>query len=154
MQGIRSATRMPARSTASTFSGLFESSRTLARPKESQNLPGQLVVAQIRLETQPLVGFHGIGALILQFVGAQLVKQADSAAFLMLVDQQPAAFVGDPLERQFKLRAAIAAQAMEDIAGQALRMDPHQRRRVAGETSPIQHDRLFDGRSSDRPSNP
>ena len=116
----------------------------LLQPEVAQNLARQLVVAQIGFEAQPLVGFHGVGALILQFVGAQLVQQADAAPFLMLVDQQAAAFVGDRLQRQFKLRAAIAAQAVEDVAGQALRNGcapaaAADRRQIAH----LQHHRFF-----------
>ena len=52
------------------------------------------------------------------------------------VDQQPAAFLGDGAQRDFQLRPAIAAQAVKHVAGQALRVDAHQRRPV-GDRSPI-----------------
>ena len=88
--GTRSTTCTPAFSTASTFSGLFDISRTAFSPKYCRIAPGSCVVAQVAIEAQPLVGFHRVGALILQLIGAQLVEQPDAAAFLMFVDQQPA----------------------------------------------------------------
>ena len=53
----------------------------------SGGLAGQLVVAQVGLEAQALVDLHGVRAVVLQFVGAQLVEQADnifSGGFLIL----------------------------------------------------------------------
>ena len=35
-------------------------------------------MAHIGLEAQALVGLHGVRAVVLQFVGAQLVEQADN----------------------------------------------------------------------------
>ena len=55
----------------------------------------------------------------------------------MLVDQQAAAFGGDAVERDIQLRAAIAAQAVKDVAGEALRVDAHQRRLRRRSRSPI-----------------
>ena len=84
-----------------TFSGLLESSRTRRQSEIAQNRAGQLVVAQVGIEAQALVGFHRVGALVLQLVGAQLVQQADAAALLVLVDQQAAALSGDALRARF-----------------------------------------------------
>ena len=75
--------------------------------------------------------------------------------FLVLVDQQAAAFAGDALERDLELRAAIAAQAVEHVAGQALRMDAHQRRGSPAEIAHLQHHGFFDAAIADRrPRNP
>ena len=93
MHGTRSATRTP---TLLQRLDLFrivghQPHRPHARKVEDRRR--HLVAAQIRLEPQLLVGLHRVGALILQLVGAQLVQQADAAALLVLVNQQPAAFV-------------------------------------------------------------
>ena len=81
--------------------------------------------------------------VILQFVRPQLVQQPDAAAFLVLVDQQPAAVPAMRLQRDLQLRAAIAAQAVEHVARQTLRVDAHQRRVAALEIAHAQHDGLF-----------
>src|ERR1022692_2327040 len=137
MQGTRSSTRTPAASTAATFSGLFDNSRILFNPKYWR-------ISQVGFKAQALVGLHGVGAFILQFVGAQLVQQADAAPLLMLVDQQSAALFGDHVQRQFKLCAAIAAQAVENVAREALRVNAHQRRqRTVRHIAHLQHDGFF-----------
>ncbi len=102
-QGTRSATSTPAPSTARTFSGLFETRRTDLSPKYRMDGGGQLVAPQIRLEAQTLVGLHGVGPVVLQFIGAELVQQADSAALLIFVDQ-PITF--RPGLASFQVRAA------------------------------------------------
>ena len=43
-------------------------------------------------------------------------------------------------QRDFQLRPAIAAQAVEDVAGEALRVDAHQGRRALGEVAHFEHD--------------
>ncbi len=100
-------------------------------------------MTQVRLESELLIRFHRIRAPVLQFIGAQLIHQADAAPFLQFVDQQPPALFRDRLQRQLQLGAAIAAQAVEHIAGQALRMDAHQWRRAFPHLAHFQHDSLF-----------
>ena len=128
-QGTRSTTRTPARSRASTLSGLFESKRTRVTPSALRISAGRVKSRWSALEAEALVGFDRVEAGVLQFVGLQLGHQADAASFLLLVDQDAGAFVADHRQRKFELLAAIAAQGMEDVAGQALGMDAHQRRR-------------------------
>ena len=82
----------------------------------------------VGLEAQLLVGFDRVEALVLQFVGLELGQEADAASFLLLVDQHASAGLGDHLQRHLELLLAIAAQRPEDVAGQALRVDAHQRR--------------------------
>src|SRR5580700_1697572 len=113
----------------------------------AEDLGGHLVVAQIRFKTEALVGFHGVGAAVLQLVGAQFVKQTDAAALLVLIDQQATSFFGDQVERQLQLRPAIAAQAVEDVAGEALRVDANEGRLgVGGNIAHPEHDTLLDFR--------
>ena len=139
-QGTRSTTRTPAFSTASTFSGLFDISRMAFSPKYCRIAPGQFVVAQVALKAELFVGFDRVGAVVLQLIGAEFVEQPDAAAFLVLVNQQAGAFLRDAFERDLELRAAIAAQAVEDVAREALRMDAHQRaprpRRIPPSSAP------------------
>ncbi len=61
-------------------------------PELSQNGAGQGIISQIVFEPELLVGFDRVRALVLQFVGPQLVHQADAAALLQLVNDQAAAF--------------------------------------------------------------
>ena len=82
--------------------------------------------------------------MVLQFVGAQLVQQTDAAALLVLVDDEPPAFLGDLFQGQLELCAAVAAQAVENVAGEALGMDAHQGRRRALQIAHLQHHRFFD----------
>ena len=128
-QGTRSTTRMPYRSSCATLSGLFESRRTRAHAQQTQGFGRKSVVARIGGETQLLVGFHGVHAAVLQLVGAQLVHQADAAAFLRQIEQQAHGRRGDLSQRKFQLGAAIAALGGQYVAGQALRMNAHQRHR-------------------------
>src|SRR5215471_21365812 len=111
--------------------------------KEPQDLPRQKITAQVGLETEPLIRFHGIRALILQLVSAQLVQQPDAPAFLKLVNQNPALLLRDLLDRQLELLPAIATQAMKHVACQTLRVNPYQRRLCATELASRQHGRLF-----------
>src|SRR5204863_3884706 len=52
-------------------------------PEVLQDLDADAVVALIRLEAEPLVGFDGVEPLLLQLVGANLVGEADAAPFLV-----------------------------------------------------------------------
>ena len=88
------------------------------------------------------VGLDRVRALILQLIGAQLIEQPDAAALLVFVDQQAAAFGGDGIEGQLELPAAIAAQAVEHVAGETLGMDAHQGR-AAGEIAHLQYYGFF-----------
>ena len=115
-------------SRAFTLSGLFESRRTRVTPSALRISAGRAEVAVVVLEAEALVGFDGVESGILQFVGLQLGHQADAAALLLLVDENARAFLGDHRERKFQLLAAIAAQGMKDVSGQALRVNANQGR--------------------------
>ena len=47
-----------------------------------EDLRAEAVVAQLRREAEFFVGLHGVEALLLEFVGVDLGRQADAAAFL------------------------------------------------------------------------
>src|SRR5258708_5901572 len=80
--------------------------------------------------------------MVLQLIRSELVHQPDASPFLLLVDQQSPALRGNRFERQFELRPAIAAKAMENISRQTLGMDPHQRR-ISRDLPHLQNDRFL-----------
>lgn len=98
----------------------------------AEDLGAGAVVAFVGGEAEGEIGIDGVHAFVLEFVGFDLVGEADAAAFLSEIDEDATAFVGDHGHGGFELLAAIAAHGAEDIAGEAFAMD-------AGE------DGLFDG---------
>ena len=88
-----------------------------------QDLGGELELAAVGFVAQLEVGFDGVEALVLKLVGAELGHEADAAAFLLLVEEDAGAGVGDGGEGEFELLAAVTAQGVEDVAGEALGVD-------------------------------
>ena len=66
-----------------------------------------------------------------QAVGAQLVDQADAAPLLREVDQQAVSVLRDLRDGAAQLVAAIAAQASQEVAGEAFGVQPRQHRAIA-----------------------
>ena len=66
------------------------------------------VIPLAGLESQPFVGFHRVETLVLQLVGADLVREADAAPLF-----------GDPGQRGVELGAAIALPRVKHIAAAA-----------------------------------
>ncbi|HMD19584.1 MAG TPA: hypothetical protein VKH40_04655, partial [Alloacidobacterium sp.] len=75
-----------------------------------QDFGGQLEFAAIGLVAQLDVGFDGVEALVLQFVGFEFCHEADAAAFLLFVEKDAGAGFGDGFEREFELPAEILKQ--------------------------------------------
>src|SRR5437868_1452247 len=94
--------------------------------KIEKNLRANAVVAQVGLEAESFVRFHRIDSLILELVRLELVEETDPAPFLVKVDDDAFAFLGDHFHRRVELPAAVATQGMEDVAGEALRVHSHQ----------------------------
>ena len=92
-----------------------------------QHLRGDGVVALVLGVAEREVGLVGVQARVLQRVGVELGVEADAAALLSQVQQEPAG-VGDALDGLAQLRAAVAPLAAEDVAGEALAVRPDQRR--------------------------
>jgi hypothetical protein len=111
------------------FIGIVRHQAHARNPQMPQNRPGQRVTPQVALEPELFVCFHRIGAVILQLISAQLVHQADTAAFLVFVDDQASPLSRNRMQRDLELRPAIAPQTMKDVSGQALRMDAQKRGR-------------------------
>ena len=79
-------------------------------------------------EAQAQIGVDRVEALILERISAQLVDQADAAPLLAQIEQDSPARRGDRLERRVELRAAIAFERAEHVAGQAFAVEPDERR--------------------------
>ncbi len=76
----------------------------------------------VSFEAQLLVGFDCVQALILQLIRAEFRHKADAAAFLLLVEKDSSTFVSDALQRKVKLVVTIAAERVEDVPSQTLRV--------------------------------
>src|SRR5271167_2405197 len=98
----------------------------LADAEVAKYLRANPVVAQILVEAEMQVGFDGVHPVVLQRVGANLVAEADAAALLVEINHDAAIRHHDSLERLLQLLTAVASRRREDVAGQALRMEPHQ----------------------------
>jgi hypothetical protein len=92
-----------------------------------------------------VVGFDGVEALVLELVGAELGHEADAAALLLLVEQDAGAFGGDHGEGEVELVVAVAAQGMEDVAGEALGVDADERGRSIRSGGEVAHDEGYGG---------
>ena len=92
----------------------------LRQAEVDEDLCADPVVAQVGREPEPQVRVDGVEPFLLQLVGAQLVQQADPAALLAEVQQHAATLALDHRQRRLELLAAIAAQRVEHVAGQAL----------------------------------
>ena len=108
--------------------GIIGEQAHLGYTQRLEYLAGQGKVALVGLEAQPLVGFDGVESGILQLVGLQFGHQANAAALLLFVNQDAGAQVPNHGERHLQLLAAVAAQRMKNVAGEALRVNPNQRR--------------------------
>src|SRR5439155_1953967 len=97
----------------------------------AQDLGADAVVPEVFLEAELEVGLDGVASLVLERVGTDLVGEADAAPLLVEVDDDAAAGHRDLLERLAELVAAVAALGAEDVAGQALGMQPDQHVAVA-----------------------
>ncbi len=120
----------------------------MANTEVAQDGSGQLIVAEVAFESQLLVGFNGIGAAVLQLVGAQFVHQAYATALLQLIHDQAAPGCGNLRQSDLQLRPAVAAQAVEYVAGEALGMDAHERRRIDGDIAHDERDGFFEIRAA------
>lgn len=96
----------------------------------AENGGGHFEAAEVGLEAEGFIGFDSVGALVLESVGTELIHEPDAAAFLMFVDEEAAAFLLNVFEGGGELVAAVAAEAVKDVAGEALRVDAHQGRRA------------------------
>ena len=106
--------------------GVVRQQADRGQPQVDEDLGPDSVVAQVRRQPQLQVGVHSVEAALLQLVGPQLVEQAYAATFLREVEEHAAALLLDPKERVLELLAAVAAERMEHVAGQAFGVDSDQ----------------------------
>ena len=90
----------------------------------AEDLGADPVVAQVGGQAELEVGLDRVRALLLQLVGLELVEQADPATLLREVEQDAAALLLDLGQGRDQLLAAVTAHAVEDVAGEALAVDP------------------------------
>ena len=88
-----------------------------------EDLAADPVLAHVGREAELEVGLDGVEPVLLQLVRLQLVQEADAPALLRHVEEDAALLGGDARERQLELLAAVAAERVEDVAGQALGVD-------------------------------
>src|SRR5688572_4032578 len=91
-------------------------------PEMAQHAERGAIIPAVRGEAEPLVRLNSIDALVLQGVGANLVRQPDAAPFLIEIEEYAAPVLDDLIHRRVQLRAAIAAGGMEEVARQAGRV--------------------------------
>src|SRR5438270_5549182 len=96
-------------------------------PESPQRGGGKAVVPRIGGESQMLVRLHRIHSAILQFVRAQFIHQADTAALLRQIEKDTRPSRGDLAQRQLQLSAAVAALRAQHVSGKALGVNPNQR---------------------------
>ncbi len=83
------------------------------------------VVAGVGGQAEFEVGVEGVAAALLEFVRSQLGQQADAAPLVAAeVDDDAAALLGDAPHGRLQLGSAVAAQRVEDVAGEALGVQP------------------------------
>src|SRR5712692_6662962 len=111
--------------------------------KFSQNLRGKKIIAGVCREAQSFIGLHRVHAAVLQFVSPEFVHQADAAAFLGQIEQNSRGCLADFFHRQFELRAAVAPERGENVAGQALRVDAYQGSGLSVQVAANQRDGFF-----------
>ena len=102
------------------FFGVVGDEADLGEAEELEDLGGELVGAAVGGEAEFDVGLDGVHALVLQLVSFEFGHEADAASFLLLVEEDAGAGLGDHAEGELELEAAIAAERAEDVSGEAL----------------------------------
>src|SRR3990170_1314262 len=109
------------------FLGIIGEEAYLLEAQVHQYLHADAVIAPVGGKAERLVGLHRVQPqVLLEGVGAYLVTEADAAALLAHVDEHPATLGGDAVEGKLDLVATVAAQRVEDVAGDALGVNAHQ----------------------------
>ena len=111
---------------ADDLAGVVREEADFVDAEIGEDLGSEAVVAEVHGETKAFIGFDGVEALLLQFVGADFGSEADAAAFLAHVEQDPSTFFFNALHGLVELGSAVAAAGGEDIAGEAFAVNPHQ----------------------------
>src|SRR5580704_11717667 len=94
-----------------------------AHPEIGQDLGSGRVLPRVGGQAEFQVGVHGVGAGVLELVGAELAEQADPPALVAAQVQHDAASLGgDRGHRRVQLVPAVTPARPEHVAGQALRV--------------------------------
>src|SRR4051812_39969628 len=96
-----------------------------------QDFSAQIVISMIGAKPKMFVRLDSVVAGILKFIREQLIHKPDAAPFLKLVDQKAGAGPANRFQREGQLIAAVTATGVENVAGQALRVNTNQRRVLA-----------------------
>src|SRR5690606_26609438 len=93
---------------------------------------GGLVGASVVRKTEEAIGVDRVGALVLQGVGPDLVRQPDPPPLLPEVEDDPGAPANDLPHGAVELGPAIAFERAEDLPRDALAVDPHDHPLLSG----------------------
>ena len=108
-----------------------------------EDLRAVAVVAGVGRQPELEVGVDRVAAVVLQRVGAQLVQQPDPAALVAAqVDTTPRPSSATARSAASSCGAAVAAQRAEHVAGEALRVHPHEHVAAVAESAGHQRDVL------------
>src|SRR5262245_1952163 len=108
-----------------------------------EDLVPEAVLARVRREAELDVRLDRVEALLLQLVGAELVQEPDAPALLGHVQKHAVVLPADLSERLLELLAAVAAERVEDVAGQAFRVGAHEHALLAGGVAAHERDVLL-----------
>jgi len=97
-----------------------------------KHVGGCVVFARIVGQAEKTVGVHRVGAVGLQIICTNFVRQADSTAFLAEVKNGTGATANNFGQRYIELFFAIALERAKNFARHTLRVDAHQDGRAAG----------------------
>ena len=117
---------------ADDFSGIVREEPDFMNTEVGENLGSEAIIAQVHGETEALIGFHGVEALLLQFVGTDFWSKANATALLSHVKEHSGAFFFDALHGLVELGSTVAATGGEDIPREALAVNAHQGRLGGG----------------------
>ncbi len=98
------------------FHGVVGHQTHLVYAYVAQHLCTATIVALISLESQTEIGIYRVIALLLQFVGGQLIHQSYAAAFLLHIYDDTLALFLNLLHGLVELFATIAASASQNVA--------------------------------------
>src|ERR1700722_1600752 len=102
------------------FGGVVGHEAHLGHAEVDEDLRADAVLAAVDRQPELEVGVHGVVALLLQVVCAQLVRQPDAAPFVPPeVDHHAGALGADEAHRLVQLGPAITAQRAEYVSRQA-----------------------------------
>ena len=95
---------------SSAFARIVRQQTNFFDAKIAHDRGRQAEVSAVGFKAQRMIGLYRIKAGILQLISLQLRHQTNAAAFLILVNHEPATFFGNSLHGHFQLIATVAAQ--------------------------------------------